>query len=329
MKAVLVQPDAHRSVLIIMLPSLVCDQLSVNILIKDLRAMYSSLTVGEQYSHICSEADYETLVLAERSALASARAVRAASYWQAQWSQYYTDQISSADLPVALPDSRWLKIKTVPKATEWVSLTADATARVRAFLDSVNAPPFAIFVATFGILLSRYTAKRRLPVWIRWPNRDRPEWQNVIGGFANSHIIGLDMTSASSQNAVIDRVQRLLADASEHQWYPLDCLWRQLGRRLDNGFRLEFASYDERTGQTDSRPASTPMMVYRSAGFRMSEAPFQLGAHISDSHFAFSASYSTAIFTRQASRRILATYEDILLSLVAGRFKGTTHCGPV
>jgi hypothetical protein len=87
---------------------------------------------------------------------------------------------------------------------------------------------YVLFLAAYGMVLSGYLRKSRLAIHGHFANRVNPEVQNVIGFFANTHLLGIDLNGNPTGLDILDQVRDTIWNALCHQEMPIYHLWNTL-----------------------------------------------------------------------------------------------------
>ena len=88
---------------------------------------------------------------------------------------------------------------------------------------------FVIFLSALAIVLARYTGKPAVAIWSHLANRLQPNTLDVVGWFANTHILGIDLASNPTGEELLRQVHAVVAGAYSNQELPLPLLRRSVG----------------------------------------------------------------------------------------------------
>ncbi len=93
--------------------------------------------------------------------------------------------------------------------------------------------PFCIFLASFGLLLHRYSGLSSFVVGVPAPRRPYPNWDNLIASCANLVPVVMHIDPRETISQYVKGVQRAMAQSLEHSDVPFDELVRKLHIKHD------------------------------------------------------------------------------------------------
>ncbi|GAA3159728.1 non-ribosomal peptide synthetase/type I polyketide synthase [Nonomuraea roseoviolacea] len=125
----------------------------------------------------------------------------------------------------------------------------------RAYCRSLGATPYMVLLAAYLVVLSRRSGQRDLVVGTPVANRDEIESEGLIGFFTNTLAIRADLSGEPSFAEVVERVRDAVLDAHDHQGMPFERLVEELNpeRRLDRSpvFQTMFNMLPEATAELE------------------------------------------------------------------------------
>ncbi len=166
--------------------------------------------------------------------------------WQKQWLQgevlekqlsYWKKQLGS-NLPVLqLPTVRpRAEVKTSPCATQFFDIPFNLSQELQALTRQEGVTLFMTLLASFQILLQRYTQQDDIIVGTDVANRNRAEIESLIGFFVNLLVLRTDLSGNPSFCELLGRVREVALGAYTHQDLPFEKLVEALQpeRNLSN-----------------------------------------------------------------------------------------------
>ncbi|MDQ6625644.1 MAG: condensation domain-containing protein, partial [Verrucomicrobiota bacterium] len=176
-----------------------------------------------------------------------------------------------------------------------------------------RASPFMIFLAAFQILLHRYTREVDFLITSPSANRDRPEFQSLVGLFVNPLILRADLRGDPTVGEFLERVQRTALDAFAHQDIPFESLLDEFNTaKLQANFHYD-AGWQPPSDLPDD-------VVVDLVSVRTEETIYELSATVTQEGgggMRVEFEYDRAVFDAQTIRRMLDHYEQLLKSAVA------------
>lgn len=211
-------PEEH--VLVITVHHILADAWSQSIIQQDLWSIFEALTEGREPALAPLEIQYSDFTTWQREWLASAEARKHLDFW--------TKQLT-LPLPVLdLPTDRPLQAKPASQgAMETTLLPGDLTRQLKTLSQSEDVTMFMLMLASFGILLSRYTREQDILIGSPVANR-RPETGPLIGPFAGPLALRLNLSGNPSFREILHRVRDVSLEALVHTELPFEVLVESL-----------------------------------------------------------------------------------------------------
>jgi amino acid adenylation domain-containing protein len=218
------ESDYHWLVLV--LHHIVADGWSLEILHRDLRALYSGRANGKQPELPELPIQYADFACWQRRTLQGERLNGLFTYWQSQ--------LKDAPEQLALPSDRPRPAQSSYRGGRCsICLNASLTAGLRALGQTRGgqnrgATLFMTLLAAFGVLLSRYSGQSDLVIGTPIANRTRSELEGLIGFFVNTLALRLDLSGDPSFTTLLERVRTVATEAYAHQDLPFEMLVARL-----------------------------------------------------------------------------------------------------
>ncbi|MDJ0837343.1 MAG: amino acid adenylation domain-containing protein [Acidobacteriota bacterium] len=93
------------------------------------------------------------------------------------------------------------------------SMKGDAATNWRSLGHAHETTPFMSFLATFAVLLSRYSASRDIAIGVPVTNRNRPELKNLMGTLANTVVMRMDLSDNPTFSQLLARTRSTALEA--------------------------------------------------------------------------------------------------------------------
>ncbi|QKG84493.1 amino acid adenylation domain-containing protein [Kroppenstedtia pulmonis] len=202
-------------ILILNIHHIVYDGWSVGVLRKELLSMYEAFAQGikpELPERVFQYADY---VNWQQRVFQEERSHSSLEYWKNKL---------EGDLPVLT-----LPMKQSPSQVQSFkgdlltrTLPKELVSRLRQFSVKEGATLFMTLLSAFKTLLQRYSGQKDLLVGIPIANRDRKEWEDVIGLFLNTLVIRSDLSGKADFRQLLHQIRTGLLEAYTHQDVPFE-----------------------------------------------------------------------------------------------------------
>ncbi|WNI18928.1 non-ribosomal peptide synthetase [Actinacidiphila sp. ITFR-21] len=199
----------------------VADGLSLGILLRELRGLYTAFSAGRP-----SPLPEPRLAFADYAHWRDAREAGPEHAEQvAAWRRALGDEQPRLDLPTdrprpAVPGSRGVSHRFTLAPAAWSA--------VRALARRHEATPYMAAVTALTALLHRYTGQRDIAVGSVVHGRERPELEECVGCFADTVVLRTAVDGDTAFGELLDRVRATCHDAYARQDVSLDVLAAEL-----------------------------------------------------------------------------------------------------
>ena len=303
--------DARHHVLLIGIHHIVYDAWSLlNVMSRDLQAIYVARLEGYQPVLPSLAIQYADYAAWQRQQDVSGHL----DYWKQQLAGFQEGLTLPYDYP--RPHDRSWQAATI--SLRYPDDLAQSFAR---FNQQHQATLFMGLVASFAIVLSRYTGREDICIGTTTGARGRLELEDLIGFFVNILALRVDLSGNPDVREVMRRSRRTVLEALQHQALPFEHVLNALQKQRDssqiplvpvivrhqnfpnatthrwrNGLEMEVIARDERT-----TPAEIDLQFFGDG-----------------SYLEVRVEYATALFRESTMRRLLAHHQNVLELMVAG-----------
>jgi hypothetical protein len=205
---------------------IVTDGLSLGIFTVEFRVLYARHAGGNPEKLPELPFQYADYVEYERGA--SERGVRSKNL--VFWKQYLSGAPSLLQLPTDRPRPA---VQTSRGARILLKMPGALGSRLKTLARKENATLFMLLMAGFQALLHRYTGETDIVVGTAVANRNRLEFERVMGFFANNIVLRGDLAGDPTARELIARVRACALKAYAHQDMPFDLLVEVLATRRE------------------------------------------------------------------------------------------------
>ncbi|HKH48910.1 MAG TPA: amino acid adenylation domain-containing protein [Thermoanaerobaculia bacterium] len=294
------QPELH--LLCLTLHHIVSDGWSMDVLIRDVAALYR----GEELPPLPIQ--YADFAVWQRQWLSGEVLEKQLAYWR----ERLAGLPAALDLPTDRP-----RPPVRGTAGDFVPLDLDTETgeRVRELARSLGATPFMVLLAAWCALLQRITGQDDLCVGSPVANRGRPETDPLIGFFVNTLVLRADLAGDPTFRELLDRLRPRAIEAFSHQDLPFERLVEELRPERDpSRSPLVQVSLTVQTGSGEP-PRLGPVRVV--------PLPPEGGAVRFDltltfrSGFAGALLYATALFDRTTAQRLANGFVRLAAAAIA------------
>jgi len=289
LRSALIELAPELRLLCLTLHHIVSDGWSMDVLIRDVAALYR----GEELPPLPIQ--YADFAVWQRQWLSGEVLEQQLGYWR----ERLAGLPAALDLPTDRP-----RPPVRGTAGDLVPLQLDVATgeRVRELARSLGATPFMVFLAAWCALLQRVTGQDDLCVGSPVANRGRPETDPLIGFFVNTLVLRGDLSGDPTFRELLDRLRPCAIDAFSHQDLPFERLVEELRPERDpSRSPLVQVSLTVQTGSGEA-PRLGPVRVVPlppEGGTVRFDLTLTLRAG-----FAGALLYATALFDRTTAQRL-------------------------
>ncbi|TYC69741.1 hypothetical protein EH183_34110 [Streptomyces sp. CB01881] len=211
-------PAEH--VLAIGLHHLIADGHSLEVLLAELGAQYEAAEAGRKLELPALPVQFADYARWQRGWLEGDRLSEELGYWKKQL----------GGLPaITLPTDRAREAaRGVGAAIESVQLSASADARLQAISREAGVTPFMALLAVFAVALGQNRDLDEVVVGTPIVGRSRAELEGLIGFFANTLVLRLDLAGDPTFRELLGRAREVCLDAYAHQDVPFERVVQEL-----------------------------------------------------------------------------------------------------
>ncbi len=312
-----------EQVLLITFHHIIGDAWSTWTLLRELCAHYPALKAGISLPpalRMPPPTTYREHVYLEAARMAGAEGERLWAFWQ----QQLADAPTILDLPTDYPRPA---LQTFHGAAQTVRLNPALTSAVRELARAENATLYMVMLATWQLLLHRYTGQADLLVGSAMAGRGQSHLADVVGYFVNPVVLRARFDGNPTFQAFLQQVRATALAAFAHQDYPYPLLVARLQPKRDPSraplFQVDFtvqklppiAEQLKAGGSSGEADA----LVLEPFALGEEEGQFDLGLHIFEEADALRAvfKYNTDLFAPATITRLTDHFTTLLTGILA------------
>src|SRR5436305_7836921 len=310
MRAMLLRLHDHEHVLLVTVHHIVFDGWSAGVFYRELSTFYTAFETGVAAALPDLPIQYADFAIWQRHWFQGEALERQFSYWRKQL----------ADLPVLQlhHDHPRPLDETFRGAARFVFLPLDLSAQLRALSRAEGVTLFILLLATFQLLLSRYTGQEDIVLGTVVANRNVAEIENLIGFFGNTLVLRTDLSDNPRFCDLLKRVHEVALDAYTHQDLPFEKLVEEFQPKRDPSrhplFQVVFTMYNALL-----EPLELTDLTLRPLARTSSVAKFDLAVHFEDTEQGVVGvfTYNISLFDSDTIERMIGHFQTLLTGIVA------------
>ncbi|PKV14864.1 non-ribosomal peptide synthetase, partial [Xanthomonas prunicola] len=303
--------DAHDHVLFVTLHHLICDGWSMRQLIAELRTLYSAFAQGSSDPLPALPIQYADYAAWQRCWITDETLQRQRQFW--------VDHLQGAPVLLDLPTDR-----PRPASQDYCGETLEfaldpaLSAALRVLSLEHGTTLFMTLLAAWATLLARWSNQSRVVVGTPIANRPRSELEPLIGLFANTQALQVDLRGNPTVAALLAQVRSTALAAQAHQDLPFE----QVIEALNPPRNLSHHPLFQVMLTWDAQRAidvSWPHLQTEDIDQTSTTIKFDLHLALQETADGISGglSYATALFDRSTIARQLEQFVTLLRGMVA------------
>ncbi|MDH6168360.1 amino acid adenylation domain-containing protein [Variovorax boronicumulans] len=221
LRVALIRIPDDVQVLAVTMHHIVSDGTSMQVLIDELATSYAARLQGRATALPAPRVQYADYAVWQREWLAAGEAERQLDWWRAQLG----DEHPVLELRTDHPRKPQASYRAARHAFE---LPAPLLGRLRRLAQADGATLFMVLLAGLQVLLHRYTGQQEIRVGAAIANRNRVEFENVIGLFVNTLVLRNPIDGRTRLARVLAQAREAVLGAQAHQDLPFEQLVQRL-----------------------------------------------------------------------------------------------------
>ena len=307
-RAILVRLGPSESAFIFVVHHIVADSWSMEIILRDLGALYAGTAAPGDAGRGGEALQYVDYAVWQRTWLQGERLERQIDYWRRQ--------LRGAGTVNLITDRPRPRVQTFRGGAVDVQIPAGTIRSLRDVERACGATRFMTLLTAFFVLLHRYTGQDDLSVGVPIANRTRAELEHIVGFLTNSLVMRADLSGNPSFRDALGRVRRMALDAYDHQDLPFSTLVAALRPEQDLSrnplFQISFQLIA-------CSPTAGPLPG-RGLAFERGSAIFDIVLNLWETEgdeVRGLLEYNVDLFDRATIERMARVYRTLLSSLAA------------
>ncbi|NCR69789.1 MAG: amino acid adenylation domain-containing protein [Microcystis aeruginosa LG13-12] len=263
----LIKLGSQEYVLLLKMHHIIYDGWSLSIFFDELSQLYAAFVQGLPSPLAKLSIQYADFAVWQRQWLTGEVLERQLNYWQKQ----LQDAPTILELPTDYPRP---PIPSFRGNGQVFRLNQDLTQRLKRLSQESGATLFMTLLAAFFVLISRYSGQLDVLVGSPIANRNSSAIEKLMGFFANTLALRVDMSGNPSFLELLERVKQTTLSAYAHQDLPFEMLVEklQLNRDLSHNPLIQVMFSLQNTPQSEAslsglKMESLPLSVELKARF--------------------------------------------------------------
>ncbi len=310
----LIRLEESKYVLIYVMHHIISDGWSAGVLMREFGQLYEAFSKEQATPLAELPIQYADFAVWQRNWLQGKVLEKQVNYWKEQ-----LKGCPRLELPMD-----WIRpaIQTYNGARYDLRIRKETADRLRELCRENDVTLFMALFAGFGVLLGRYSGQEDIAVGTPIANRHRSEIENLIGFFANTLVMRVNIGGDPTVRELLKRVREMSLGAYGHQDLPFERLVEELriGRDMSRNplFQVIFALEN-----APVEPVHMEGLELSPVGTGQKAVKFDLGLYLTEvgGEILGMVEYNTDLFEQGRIER-MAEHLERLLGEMAGKPEG-------
>ncbi|GIQ69440.1 amino acid adenylation domain-containing protein [Xylanibacillus composti] len=288
---------------------IISDGVSLAVLLDDLAALYEGVELSPlplQYRHFAA---WQQRMLAEGTWAETERF----------WMRKFTPLPAPLELPTDFPRPA---VQSFAGGTVEMLLEESLTNNIRELQRTAGVTTYMLMLASFSVLLAKYTGSEDVAVGTPVSGRLRTELEPIVGMFVNTLPMRTFPRPDMHFAAYLQEVRSQALQAMDRQEYPLEELVRQLNIPRDSSRTPIFTTLlaVEQGESSSGKPDKQWLRPIELAGWTDRTVKFDLVMTVDETEgIAIRLEYASALFAESTAQLILQHFKRLLEQVTADR----------
>ena len=296
----------REHIFVVILHHIICDGWSIGVLIRELVTGYEAFISGHSAPLPRPTIQYAHFAAAQPQQLANPNFGRQVETWR--------KRLAGFTEAVQIPSDRPRPAESSFRGTRVVThLRPELVEPLRRLAHAERATPFMVFLGAFKVLLARYSGQSDIVVGSPIANRERREYEGLIGFFANTLALRTDLSGDLTFVELLARVKEVTLSAYDCREIPFEKLVEELKpeRQLNRNpfFDISFSLQNFPMPSVNIHDVGLELLRIDNG-----TSKFDLSVVMMESQggFATTFEYSTDLFDASTAERLLRHYVNLL-----------------
>lgn len=305
-RAKLIKFENGKYLLLFDMHHIISDGTSLNIFINDLCSLYNN----NNDILLTPSLTYKDFAVWENNNKNDKKSSDDKNYWISM----YKNDIPVLNMPTNFPRplSRSFTGSKVIKV-----INKDLTKHIMEFSKSLEITPYMLLLASYYILLSKYSMQDDIVVGSPVIARNNPQLENIIGMFVNTLPLKINVKDNFTINEFLLEVKELCLSSFDHQTYPLEEIVNNLSlNRYSNRntlFDTTFTYQNNGYGNVNLKNIKTELYI---PDTKISKFDFSLEVIPNNGLLTLSFEYCTDLFEKDFINTFANHYINILSTIL-------------
>lgn len=220
------QLSAQDHLILLVMHHIISDGWSMGVMLRELSEFYRAGQQGVVPQLRPLPASYRDYAAWQNQLLSPERVEPTLAFWR----QKLEGAVETLDLPVDFPRPL---VQRFDGARLAVELSPELSKQVDTLASRLGVTPYAVFLASYSLLLSRLSRQHDVSIGTAVANRTDPLIEDLIGFFVNTVVIRQQLTGTETFEQWVQQTHVTATEAIDHQEVPFEQVVRHLAKHRD------------------------------------------------------------------------------------------------
>ncbi len=311
LRSTLLRLDDEDHILLVIMHHIITDGWSIGVFFREMVSLYEAFSAGNPSPLPELPVQYAGFAIWQREYLQGEVLQSQLSFWKEQLG----GGLPLLQLPCDRPRP---PVQSFNGSERVFVLRRELTQAIKALTKQEGVTLFMVMLAAFEALLNRYTRQARILIGCPIANRPRPEYERLLGLFANTVVLGADLSGDPTFMELLRQVRETALGVYANQDLPFERLVEELQPDRDPSHSVIF--------QVLFALQNVPIPDLKMAGLDVSfvhvesgNSRFDLSLYLTDwpEGLTGTLEYSKDLFDRSSITRMIERFQILLESIVA------------
>ncbi|MFH7014638.1 amino acid adenylation domain-containing protein [Flavobacterium sp. FlaQc-47] len=288
---------------------IICDGWSIDVLAKDVFALYENYLEGKQSELTTLKIQYRDYAAWQQNQLQQELNNSHKEYWL----KSLAGELPTLDLPYqkARPP-----IKTYAGNNLKTYISSDLTNRLKKYGQNQGGSLFIGLLAVWNVLFHKYTAEKDIIIGTPVAGRDHADLNDQIGFYLNMLPLRNTIHPEESFDSFYNTVKEKTIQSYEHQMYPFDSLVDDLDMQNDTSqsalFDVMLVLQNMRDVVENTNLNPDAFTSIKDNGYKVAKFDMDIAFQEQGDYLSFNITYNTDIYAQESVSRIIKHYKQLL-----------------
>lgn len=310
LRATLIKLNEEEHLLLVTMHHIASDGWSMPVIVKEIASLYNSYDKGLPVGLPSLEIQYADYAIWQRNYLQGEVLDKKINYWKNKLTG-----VAALELPT---DHQRPSVHTTRGEVKGFNISKELTDKLNALSQEEGVTLFMVLLASFKILLQRYSGQEDICVGIPIANRAQQEVNDLVGFFVNTLALRSNVNADVSFKEFLQKVKETTMEAYEHQDVPFEKVVEAVVKERDLSRSPLFQVMFVLQNTPDVPQLKLGDLSLSAESYEHTTTKFDLSFSINENvnGLRVSVNYSTDLYIGKTIERMFGHFEQLLNSIV-------------